>query len=326
MDVTTIQRHLAEIAAIYQRITSIVPPERWPEVSELPDAQRTVVGELSFSLGRRIDAVKDMIDQRMLSEEMTISASSQARIFFSDVLPKREEISSLWLDSIGLGSLSLDDLDLDMFITAPDSISQQKIVERPLCWYVDNISDLVQWCVERVDDYLEDGGTNPDIFVNNRIHKQTLTLIRHAQFFQPDKWYERLERIAPIVVPPKRLPRPVLQRLRELRTCIIVGNSAASTILARSILEYVLLDRAQEYSIRNTELGGDTKSLGVLVNEFSERLPDLEVAFRSIKKNGDRAVHANVGQKNVVSIYSCGIAEAYQSWAGLREVLQWLYA
>ena len=316
-DAPKIQLHLAEIASIYARLIGVIPPDQWKGVAALSKPQRTIAGDCAFELCRRIHVVRELLDESLLAAQIKISDTSQAQLFFNEIQPRREDFSELWLASIGIDSVSLEDLGLD----------EITLVKKPdfTPYHITDISSLFRWCVERVDDYLEDGGTNPDIIVENRVHDQALRLM-NATFFQPDKWYGNLRQLSPLVLNTKKLPLVVQLRVRELHICLIVGTPSAAAILARSTLEYVLLERAPSYAVRPMEASGELKRLGTLVNEFSEKLPELEIDMRSVKRIGDQAVHAYIGHRKVVTISACGLAEAFQSWTGLRDVLQRVYA
>ena len=318
IDATKIQLHLAQIASIYNRLVGVIPPDRWKSVAELPPEQKTIVGNYALALSNRIDVVRELLDESLLAAQIKISDTSQARQFFNEIQQKRDDLSDLWLESIGIGPLSLEDLGLGE--TVPKE-------EEPhfTPYHITDAASLFRWCVERVDDYLEDGGTNPDVIVENRVHDQALRIM-DATFFQPDKWYGNLRQLSPLVLNTKKLPPVVQLRIRELYVCLIVGTPSAAAILARSTLEYVLLERASSYAVRSTESSGELKRLGTLVNEYSDAAPELEIDMRSVKRIGDQAVHAYIGHKNVVTIAACGIAEAFRSWAGLRDVLQRVYA
>ena len=318
IDATKIQLHLAEIASIYNRLVGVIPPDRWKSASELPPEKKTIVRDCALALSNSIDVVRELLDESLLAAQIKISDTSQAKQFFNEIQQRRDDLSDLWLESIDIGPLSLENLGLSE--TVPKDEESHFTPYR-----ITDVASLFRWCVERVDDYLEDGGTNPDVIVENKVHDQALRLM-DATFFQPDKWYGNLRQLSPLVLNTRKLPRVVQLRIRELHICLIVGTPSAAAILARSALEYVLLERASSYAIRSTESSGEFKRLGTLVNEYSDAAPELEFHMRSVKRIGDQAIHAYIGHNNVATIAACGIAEAFRSWAGLREVLQRVYA
>lgn len=311
------QLYLAEIAAIFSRVNKFLSPDHRARLSDLDDASRKAIADDAFDLTLRIDAVRDLLDEALLSAEVKLGNSAQARLYFDSIEPQREALSELWFAAMGLKPLTLEELG---FYEEPAEPKPEARLH-----YISTISALLHWCVVRSEHYREDGLGDSDIILDNVIYDQTLNLLE-ASFFKPDHWYDRLRKIAPLVVNAQKLPRVIQERVRELHVTLIVGAPAACVVLARSTLEYALHERAPSHSVEGAEPGGEMKRLGKLIDAFADKRPDLELDCRTVKRIGDRAVHAHIGHKNVVTMYSVGLAEAFRSWVALKHVLQRLYA
>lgn len=254
-----------------------------------------------------------------MKEGIDLHNSKKATTYFNDILPRSDELFILWLKASGLDDI---EINLDLDLTAKKDKSENK-------WetvWVDTLDFLITWAVERTDQFLEQGGYgDSEIVVPNQTYDRAMRLI-NAKFFNPDVWYDNLQKINPILANPKKIPKDVRFRVREIHSSLIVGNYLSSVILCRSVLEYCLAKQATKHGINAMWPSGDLKGLGDLVNEYSERHPELQIDFRVVKRVGDNSVHAYLSESNVVSLPKVGVGHAFKSWDALRNVLQWLFA
>lgn len=318
---------LAEISNLFDRLVSILPLGKWGEVKELKAPLKEEVSRISFSISRRIDALREIIDEKILKEDIDLHNSKKAKTYFNDILPRSDEFSSLWLKASGLDDI---ELNLDLDLTAKKEKSQKGEVEKEenkweTVW-IDTLDFLITWSVERTDGFLEEGGYgDSEIVVPNETYDRAMRLI-NAKFFNPDVWYDNLQKINPILANPKKIPKDVRFRVGEIHSSLIIGNYLSSVILCRSVLEYCLAKQATKHGINAMWPSGDLKGLGDLVNEYSDRYPEFEIDFRVVKRTGDNSVHSYLSASNVVSLPKVGVGHAFKSWDALRNVLQWLFA
>lgn len=243
---------LARITSLYERLVSMLPPDRWGEVKQVSSALRETIKRDAYEITRMVDGIREMIDKRILVEDIDLHSSQKAKIFFDEILPRSDLLDSLWMEASGLAELNLDDLlDLTDQKEGPvkgDGQLRQEVAQWKTVW-IDSIDSLISWAVERTDGFLEDGGYgDSEIVVPNETYNRAVRLIR-AKFFEPDTWYENLQRINPVLANPKKLPRDVRFRVGEIHRSLIVGNYLSAVILCRSVLEYCLAKESKARTI-----------------------------------------------------------------------------
>jgi hypothetical protein len=125
-----------------------------------------------------------------------------------------------------------------------------------------------------------------------------------------------------------RLNRSVRIRLRELAHSFILGNYLAATALSRSILEYVLLDRASTLGIdpsaQDPNHPGWMKRLGVLVELFKRAQPALGVDMDAVVEAGNSTMHPKRREAIVLTPFALR-EKALASIGALRRVIHLLY-
>lgn len=155
--------------------------------------------------------------------------------------------------------------------------------------------------------------------------------IMGAPFFNPDEWYRNAQELSPIFgeQAEKKIPWSPRERLRELYHSFILGNYLSAIAMARTILEYALIDRARTLGIDpNTtdKLGRpSTKGLGQLVREAASIRPDLEQRMDQILDFGNAIIHPK--QKDTAFLFQeQNHKVALRVVNAIREVVLALYA
>lgn len=249
---------LAEAVRLYDRLVAILPPDRWDRserlkvLSELSPPLRRELAQISYSLNRRIDALRELIDEQILKESVDLHNSWKAKRFFDEILPRTENLTDLWFcaanfnvitnigTKIGTGFDPTEPKTKDAQETketASELESEDHEAESATVW-IDTIDSLITWAVEGTEVFKEDGGAgDSEIVVTNEAFQRAMRLI-NAKFFNPDVWYDNLLRINPIIANPKKIPRDVRYRVGEIHSSLIIGNYLSSVILCRSVLEF----------------------------------------------------------------------------------------
>lgn len=322
---------LAEITSLYDRLVSILPPDKWEDIDSLAPPLGKEVSQITYAIDRLTDSLREILDDQILKETVDVHNSRKADIFFNRILPHADELQALWLRSaaFGMPKLKINLAAVKDHTTKPETEVKETATEKADEWktvWVETIDSFIRWAVERTDGYLDEGGDGlSEIVVPNETFDRAMKLI-NAKFFDPDVWYENLQRINPIVANPKKLPRDVRFRVSEIHSSLIIGNYLSSVILCRSVLEFCLAKQAPAHGISEKWSMEKLKGLGDLVNAYSAKYPAMEIDFRVVKRTGDDSVHAYVSAENVVSWPKVGVGHAFKSWDALRNVLQWLYA
>ena len=130
----------------------------------------------------------------------------------------------LWIEASDLDELDLD-LSLDLTANKDKPIKDHHEGEKEKTqWetiWIDTIDSLISWAVERTDGFREEGGYNDsEIVVPNETYNRAMRLIQ-AKFFNPDVWYDNLQRINPVLANPKKIPRDVRFRISEITRSLV---------------------------------------------------------------------------------------------------------
>ena len=110
----------------------------------------------------------------------------------------------------------------------------------------------------------------------------TSSLIR----FEPDQWLERTAQLRSVLTQRAGLlPDQIQRRLVEVYRSYLFGNWLSVIILARSVLEYSILD----YFLRLEIKPG--KNLAKLIDDVTAHFPQLNQPMNYLKTKGNEAVH-----------------------------------
>jgi hypothetical protein len=135
--------------------------------------------------------------------------------------------------------------------------------------------------------------------------KATERLI-YSSFFQPDEWLRNADEIEPVLgdAAEQRIPSNIRIRLKELYRSFILGNYLSTIALARAVLEYALVDRSSSIGINplsdDPHYPNRTRPLGMLVEDASEKRPELKLDMESIVDAGNKTLHPRKRDKLVL--------------------------
>lgn len=149
-------------------------------------------------------------------------------------------------------------------------------------------------------------------------------------FFQPDHWLARQRAIGPLVLERKSrsVPGHVRVRFKEIHRSFVVGNFLSTVALARSTLEYALIDRGRPlgYEPFESQMGNRrSKRLIDLVDAASVARPPLREAMDLVRETGNQVIHPRK-HSDVTRFPHLQEAEAFDCIRALREVLVDLYS
>jgi uncharacterized protein DUF4145 len=156
--------------------------------------------------------------------------------------------------------------------------------------------------------------------------KQRLFLL---PLFEPDLWLARHREIGPFLLERKtrNVPSHVRRRVREVQNAFVVGNFLAAVALARSILEYALIDRAASlgYEPYESYMGKRrVNRLGDLVEAASNARPIIGEAMEHVREIGNRVLHPRKDY-DVIGFPNLLERDAFDCIRAIREVLVELY-
>lgn len=111
--------------------------------------------------------------------------------------------------------------------------------------------------------------------------------------FDPDAWLDRITDLSPMRSDKANFTPPVQVRFRleELYRAHIFGLSLSVFALARSLLEYALLDNCNKLGIRTSWDNGRDKKLSHLIDEAAVQLPGQTSRMALIRDLGNEYLH-----------------------------------
>jgi hypothetical protein len=148
--------------------------------------------------------------------------------------------------------------------------------------------------LEQIQGIIDD---NPDMVERFALDDAWRVIDSEFLDFSPDEWIERSRRLKPIFIEVReeQIPAHVRFRLRELYRVFVLGNWFSVFSLARTILEYSIINLAFRYEldpfVKRENGTRRIKRLGVLVSEMSERLPNIKDDMESVTEYGNRFLH-----------------------------------
>jgi hypothetical protein len=122
--------------------------------------------------------------------------------------------------------------------------------------------------------------------------------------FDPDAWLERAEELAPIRTNKidVLLPMHVRLRIDELYRAYLFGCWLSASALARSVMEYAILDNLHKFGIDprwpplDQNPKGKEKKLTHLIEEVGHHLPTLKDSMEALRDYGNEYLHPKKSQ------------------------------
>jgi hypothetical protein len=261
-------------------------------------------------LPRPSTILEDLKEADRLLRQAALDSAAQgiakkAREFYrTALLPNRERLETLLVDL-----LDLPDIDIDLKQLRPEP-------ERAPVWNI-LVSGLDFWNQD------ESGEFSPEDL-------EAADHLLFSSFFRPDEWLRSSQELQPILGEDaeRRIPSNVRVRLKELYRSFAFGNHLSAIALARAILEYAIVDRSNALGIdpftHDPRYPGRVRRLRELVEDASEKVPDLRSGMESILDAGNQTLHPRK-KDNLVRLPTALRALALSSIQAVRAVVERLY-
>ena len=121
-----------------------------------------------------------------------------------------------------------------------------------------------------------------------------------SMWFDPDMWEFNRRQVSPVIANfGQEIPKKLRSRISEAYRAYVFGNWLAVMALARSTLEYILIDKADAHGIgtRDEVNPKFTKKLSKLMKEYDSRYANLDTPMRYIVNSGDSVMHPGADQR-----------------------------
>ncbi|MHB8843491.1 MAG: hypothetical protein ACYC7L_01975 [Nitrospirota bacterium] len=295
---------LAECRQIYKRLEEVGVALVDIDLSTIPEDRRRFYATAFYYLLQAIDAVAHLLKEISL-DSVIQNVAPQPLQFYRDYLaPNRMKIERLFIDLLGFPNV-----DLDQKAFRPDAKSNP-------VWNILS-SGLDFWELDDTDEFSEEA------------LKATNRLI-YSSFFRPDEWLRNADEIEPVLgaAAEQRIPSNIRFRLKELYRSFILGNYLSVIALSRAVLEYALVDRSAKIGINplsdDPRYPNRVRKLGLLVEDVSERRPELQLYMESIVDAGNMTLHPKK-KDNLVLLPNVLREYALTSIKAVRGIVEKLY-
>jgi hypothetical protein len=263
--------------------------------------------------------LREAIQKRVASDSLPVAQLGPElwQFYEKEFLPNEEALHALYFHSL-FAELDLSTVIEDLGTTSDGSSGSEEMAETPerqvdaafsmgMCLVRDKFEDNLPWW--GLD---EDGVRKAE-------------LIQSASFFTPEEWSRNLADLRPIITdrPLKNHPIHVRVRLVEIGRSFIFGNWLAVLALCRSLLEYALINQATSRGIEAFEVvRGERRSrrLADLIEEYSERIPELALPMNTINEFGNHVMHPKKSY-DVIRFPNIMRSNSLQAIDALRSVL-----
>lgn len=183
--------------------------------------------------------------------------------------------------------------------------------------------------IERMEELV---GENPDLKDSFSVLRASEILDSKLIEFDPDQWLDNAGELYPVRTSRNGADIPVQakHRLLEIYRSYIFGNWLSVLVLARSALEYVILDNLHKFNISATyeitkpKLESKPKKLSQLIGEVGEILPELKLPMEEIREYGNDYIHPKKSKLSKEALFHKK-EKAKRCLRHLRQVVEGLY-
>jgi len=271
-----INRRLADLKSWHCQLRTRLSDEADVEnigtkLTSLSPESRLVLKDLSLKLYRDIQNLHDELSSDLLeSGEVNRRADPSLLAYYRQkIAPDVNDISTVFE--------TLDPSRFALFQLLQDPSGRRTALG--------HVYRTFEAAIEKMDTLVEDWPEHHEHFlVDSAWEILTSRLIR----FEPDHWIERTRQLRSVLT--RRadlLPVQIRLRLVEVYRSYVFGNWLSVIVLARSVLEYSILDNCSRLRIDPTR----RKTLKVLINEVAEQFPRLKRHMNYLRTKGNEAVH-----------------------------------
>lgn len=304
-------RHLAFGRQLWNEINQITPidniEERW---CELPDSTKKALEGKLFRLHSHLAEIERIEKQRILDGDLPWQEVSKelAEFYRNKLRPRFNSLRDLWLVDI-VSNIEVFHADASTNDTAVN----------------DDVASFIRAAIWRCEGLWEQFLESNSVFTEYAF-EQASRLVA-SNLFRPDRWLENHEDLKPIVSDKEasKIPLHVRARLTEIYNSFIFGNWLAIKSLARSLLEYEILDRSGPLEISVHKDNGDTRDIGVLTHLVADKIPTLEEAMDLIVSHGNDVMHPKKKKNVEMIITKRGREEALDCIRAIQKITEQLY-
>ncbi len=293
---------LAECEQIYRNLENLIHDPSAIDVTELAKEQREIFSGALLYLNDVVESVEELLKQVTLDGAIQNIADRPLRFYREELAPKKAKIEKLLLELLEISVVTIEQNDL-----RPDS-------DKTPVWNV-LVSGLDFWEADESGVF-----TVRDIKATNRLV--------YSPFFRPDEWLKNVDELKPVLGgdAERKIPGSVRVRLKELYQSVILGNYLAAIALARAIMEYALVDKGSRIGIctADSRYPERTKRLYLLVEDTSEKLPELKIDMESVLEAGNQTLHPR--KKEKLALLPNYVRKlAFDSVESTRQIVEKLY-
>lgn len=295
---------LAHCEQLYIRLLEIVPNLCAANLSSVSEKKKRLAATAVYYILEDLKEAEHLLRLVALDNAAQAIAPKAREFYRTTLLPKREQLETLFVDL-----LDLPDIEIDLRQLRPEP-------ERAPVWNI-LVSGLDFWHQDESREFSAE-----DLQAADRL--------LFSPFFAPDEWLRSSEELQPILGEgaEQRIPSNVRVRLKELYRSFIFGNYLSAIALSRAILEYALVDRSGALGIdaytQDPSFPSRTRRLRELIEDASAKIPDLRTGMESIIEAGNQTLHPK-RKDNLVRLPSALNGLAFSSIEAVREVIERLY-
>jgi len=267
----------------------------------LPEAARERVKGLAGSLVKEIKLANQKLIQFKLRAELPITRADKSEIEFFE--------RNVFPDIFKLDVLASNDpelsLEIEKIFDGVDLSNNDGSLKLPDIYKLNLLKTIDELLFHEPE---QEGGDEIVSLYADDLDFESLESVRlliNSKYFDPQGWLDRGKKASLLFSSQdaKKYPMRIRGRVAEAYNAYISGYNFACIATCRSLLEYVLVDRAKSntkwkfdpYDIRKGE--GELKSLYDLCEKVSCISPDLDPKLNFIRLNGNRVLHVSSNSK-----------------------------
>jgi len=270
----------------------------------LPEAARERIRGLAGNLEKEIKLVDKKLTQFKLQAELPITRADKNEIEFfeGNVLPDIVKIGVLTSDYPEIG------LEIEKIFEGVDFSNNDGANKLPDLYKLNLLRTIDELLLHEPEQ--EAGDEIVSLYADN-LNFESLESVRvliSSKYFDPQGWMDRGKKASLIFSSQDAMKYPmrIRGRVSEAYNAYVSGYNFACIATCRSLLEYVLVDRAKsntkwKFEPYEKKKNGERelKSLYDLCESISNISPNLDQKLNFIRLNGNRVLHASSNSKKV---------------------------
>jgi|GEM_PF-1996044 len=295
---------LAECEQIYRRLAGVSPDFSTLDLANIPQERRRFFVTAIYYLLETVGVIEHLLKEVTLDSALQNIAPRSLEFYREKLSPNKERYERLLLELLDLPEVEIDPKEF------PPEYENNPV------WNI-LVSGLDYWEMDESGTFSEDALNATNRFL-------------YSSFFRPDEWLRNADSLEPVLgkAAENKIPGNIRIRLKELYRSFILGNYLAAIALARAILEYSLVDRSTNIGINayseDPRHPNRTRRLRSLVDDVSERRPELQEDMEAILDAGNRTLHPK--KKDKLAFLPKALHDlAIRSTISARRVVEKLY-